>query len=57
MHWAFWSYLPPRDIQMAVAAMCASESKVAEFCGVTLEFLREAVEYYETKDVSLPHTI
>ena len=47
-HWAYKEYCPPDEIEKAVESEGHSDYAVAEYCQVTVEFFRRAVEYHRS---------
>ena len=45
--WAVEQYLPAAEIQKALNAACADDSEIAEYCGVTVEFVQKAFQLYK----------
>lgn len=44
--WAIKNVLPPEVIQKAIDSGCYNNYEMAEYCQVTVEFLRYAFDYY-----------
>ena len=50
-HWAFKKYLPPHEIAQAIEHEGSDDYAIAEYCSVTVCFLRDAIEYYQSLGV------
>ena len=46
--WAFQKYLPPHEIEQAIMHEGDNDHAIAEYCSVTVDFLRSAIEYYQS---------
>ena len=52
VHWGYKKYLTPEEIEQAVKQEgAAGDYAIAEYCGVTVDFLRRAIEYYRSHGV------
>jgi hypothetical protein len=49
--WAIVRLIPPNRIQAALNNCCSNDYEIANYCGVTTEFLHSAVEYYKRKGI------
>jgi hypothetical protein len=49
--WAIEKIIPPEKINKAIKNMCYEDYEIAEFCGVRLDYLREALRIYMSQGI------
>ena len=49
--WAIDRLLPVEQIQEAIDYGCSNDYEVADYCGVNIAFLNDAIKYYQRKGI------